>query len=170
MDPMSQGAAVARIRAGVWPALRLLALTMLISLGACSSMVPKLESPRLKVVDVAMTSGDVFNQNFRVRVNVENPNDRELPIKGIDYQLFLQGDSFAEGVSTAPFVVPAKGATDFDLTVRTNFVSSLGRLLTRLNGKKTVEYVIEGKVLLSSGLLRKIPFQSSGSVDLSTKF
>lgn len=170
MDLMSQGAAVARIHAGAWPALRVLALTMLVSLGACSSIAPKLESPRLKVIDVAMTSGDVFNQNFLVRVNVENPNDRELPIKGIDYQLFLQGDSFAEGVSTAPFVVPANGATDFDLTVRTNFVSSLGRLLTRLNGKKTVEYVIEGKVLLSSGLLRKIPFQSSGSVDLSTKF
>jgi len=169
MQPMSQGAAVARIHPCAW-VLRLLALTMLAGLGACSSMVPKLESPHLKVVDVAMTSGDVFNQNFLVRVNVQNPNDRELPVKGIDYRLFLQGDSFAEGMSSAPFVVPARGDTDFEMTVRTNFVSSLGRLLTRLNGKKTVEYVIEGKVLLSSGLLRKIPFQSSGSVDLSTKF
>ncbi len=57
------------------------------------------------------------------RVNVENPNDRELPIKGIDYKLFLEGDSFAEGVSNKPFTVPAQGDTDFDMTVRTNFVS-----------------------------------------------
>lgn len=144
-------------------------VTLLFALGACSTFAPKLESPRLTVMSVAMTSGDMFNQNFLVHLNVQNPNDRELPIKGIDYKLFLQGDSFAEGVTTAPFVVPAQGENQFDITVRTNFVSSLGRLLSRLNGKKSVEYVIEGQVLLSSGLLRKIPFRQSGAVDLATK-
>lgn len=165
-----RGSVTARVQRTTWSLVRLLALAAVFSLAACSSIVPKLETPRLKVINVSMTSGDVFSQNFLVNLNVQNPNDRELPIKGLDYKLFLQGDSFAEGVSTAPFVVPAKGEKNFDLTVRTNFVSSLGRLLTRLNGKKTVEYVIEGKVLLSSGMIRKIPFQESGSVDLSTKF
>ncbi len=146
-----------------------LLVTLLFALGACSTLAPKLEMPRLTVMNVAMTSGDMFNQNFLVHLKVQNPNDRELPIKGIDYKLFLQGDSFAEGLSTAPFVVPVQGEEEFDLTVRTNFVSSLGRLLSRLNGKKSVEYVIEGQVLLSSGMLRKIPFRNSGSVDLTTK-
>ena len=117
---------------------------------------------------IAMTSGDIFSQNFLVHLSVENPNDRELPIKGIEYKLFLQGDSFAEGTSARPFVVPALGETEFDLTVRTNFVSSVGRLLTRLNGKNKVEYIMEGKVLLQSGLVRNIPFQESGTVDLAT--
>lgn len=135
----------------------------------CSSFAPKLEAPRVTIVTVAMTSGDIFSQNFLVHLNVQNPNDRELPIKGIDYKLFLQGDSFAEGMSNAPFVVPALGEKEFDLTVRTNFVSSLGRLLTRLNGKQTAEYVIEGKVMLQSGLIRTIPFRESGSVDLNVK-
>ena len=148
--------------------LRVAALAVLLMFAGCSSLAPKLEAPRLTIVRVAMTSGDIFSQNFLVQLNVQNPNDRELPIKGIDYKLFLQGDSFAEGVSARPFVVPALGETDFDLTVRTNFVSSVGRLLSRLNGKKTVEYIIEGKVLLQSGLVRNIPFQESGTVDLST--
>lgn len=142
---------------------------LFVTLGACSSLAPKLQTPRLTVVNVAMTSGDIFSQSFLVHLNVQNPNDRELPIKGIDYKLFLQGDSFAEGVTTAPFVVPALGEKEFDLTVRTNFVSSLGRLLTRLNGKRTVDYVIEGKVMLESGMIRKIPFRESGSVDLAVK-
>ena len=43
------------------------------------------------------------------------------------------------------------GETEFDMTVRTNFVSSIGRLLTRLNGKTQVEYVFEGKVMLDIG-------------------
>lgn len=142
---------------------------LLVGLSACSAMGPKLETPRLTIVKVAMTSGDIFSQNFLVHLNVQNPNDRELPIKGIEYKLFLQGDSFAEGTSSKSFTVPANAETEFDMTVRTNFVSSVGRLLTRLGGKKTVEYVFEGKVMLASGMIRNIPFQESGSVDLATK-
>src|SRR4051812_2824483 len=148
--------------------LRAAAVAVLLTLAGCSSLAPKIEAPRLTVMRIAMTSGDIFSQNFLVHLNVENPNDRELPIKGIEYQLFLQGDSFAEGTSARPFVVPALGETEFDLTVRTNFVSSVGRLLTRLNGKSKVEYITEGKVLLQSGLVRSIPFQESGTVDLAT--
>ena len=135
---------------------------------ACSMMGPKIEVPRLTLVRVAMTSADIFNQQFLVRIHVENPNDRELPIKGIDYKLFLEGDSFAEGLSNKPFVVPALGETEFDMTVRTNFVSGAGRLLSRLNGRTQVQYVVEGKVLTDIGIAKKIPFQETGTVDLGT--
>lgn len=147
-------------------ALKLL-LACMLSVAGCSSLAPKLDPPRLTIVRVGMTSADIFNQQFLVRLHVQNPNDRELPVRGIDYKLFLQGDSFAEGVSTRPFVVPALGETEFDMTVRTNFVSGVGRLLTRLNGRDQVEYVLEGKVLTDVGMIRRIPFQESGTVSLA---
>jgi LEA14-like dessication related protein len=115
-----------------------------------------------------MTSGDIFSQAFVVRVHVQNPNDRDLPVRGIEYELFLQGDSFAEGVSEKPFVVPALGETEFNLNVRTNFMSGIGRLLSRLNGKDQVEYVFEGTVLTNLGMIKKVPFQESGTVSLAT--
>lgn len=135
-------------------------------LAACSAFGPKIEVPRLTLVRVAMTSADIFNQQFLVRVHVQNPNDRELPIKGIDYKLFLEGDSFAEGLSNKPFVVPALGETEFDMTVRTNFVSGIGRLMSRLNGRDQVQYVVEGKVLTDIGMAKKIPFQETGTVSI----
>ena len=139
---------------------------LVVGLAACSGLGPKLEVPRLTLVRVAMTSADVFNQQFLVRMHVQNPNDRELPVTGIDYKLFLEGDSFAEGVSNKPFVVPAQGETEFDMTVRTNFVSGAARLLSRLNGRAQVQYVIEGKVLTDVGMFKKIPFQETGTVNL----
>jgi LEA14-like dessication related protein len=145
--------------------LRFGTLTTLLVLSACA-FAPKLEAPRLSLVSVQMTSADMFNQQFVVRMNVQNPNDRDLPVNGIDYKLFLEGDSFAEGVSNIPFVIPAAGEKEFDLPVRTNFVSSLGRLLSRLNGKRQVHYVIEGKVMTKLGMIRKVPFSESGTVDL----
>jgi LEA14-like dessication related protein len=148
---------------------RFLLATTLVLLHGCAGLGPKLEAPRLTLVNISMTSADMFSQQFTMRMHVQNPNDRALPIKGIDYQLFLAGDSFAEGVSNVPFTVPALGETEFDLPVRTNFVSSLGRLLSRLNGQEKVSYLIEGEVFLESGLFRKIPFRHSGDVDLALK-
>jgi LEA14-like dessication related protein len=144
---------------------RLLLCAVALFLAGCSALRPDLQVPRLSLVSVAMTSADIFNQQFVVKVNVENPNDRELPITGIDYKLFLEGDSFAEGVSKKPFTVPAQGDIDFDLTVRTNFVSGAGRLLSRLNGREQVNYVVEGKVLTDISMLKKIPFQETGTVN-----
>ena len=136
-------------------------------LTACST--PKLAVPKLAIVSVAMTSADIFNQQFMVRLNVENPNDQELPVTGIDYKLFLEGDSFSEGVSNKPFTVPAKGDTDFDMIVRTNFVSSAGRLVSRLNGRDQVQYVFEGKLLTDVSGSKTIAFQESGTATLKVK-
>ena len=138
------------------------------AISGCSAFVPKIETPRLMLVSAAMTSGDLFSQTFLVRLHVENPNDRELPVRGIEYELFLEGDSFAEGMNNRSFVIPANGETEFDLPVRTHFISSIGRLLTRLNGKQKLQYVLEGKVHTDIGILNKIPFRESGTVDLKT--
>ena len=147
----------------------LLLVTLLITASSCSSLRPDLKAPRLALMAVAMTSADIFNQQFMVRLNVENPNDTELRITGIDYKLFLEGDSFAEGLSNKPFTVPASGDTDFDMIVRTNFVSSAGRLVSRLNGRDQVQYVFEGKLLTDVSGSKKIPFQESGTATFKVK-
>lgn len=143
-----------------------LVVALLVTASSCSTLRPNLKAPRLALVSVAMTSADIFNQQFLVRINVENPNDRELPIKGLDYKLFLEGDGFAEGMMNKPFTVPANGETDFDMTVRTNFVSGVGRLLSRLNGRTQVNYAVEGKLLTDIRFLKKIPFSETGSATI----
>lgn len=147
---------------------RLMVVVALLASGSsCSAFRPELEAPRLALIHVAMTSADIFNQQFLVRVNIQNPNDRELKITGLDYTLFLEGDGFAEGVLNKPFKVPAEGEADFDMTVKTNFVSGIGRLLSRLNGRTQVNYTLQGKLLTDIRFLKKIPFEETGSVNLS---
>ena len=138
-------------------------------LGGCSALAPKLESPQLSLVGIQMMSTDMFAQKFRVRVKVENPNDLELPVRGLDYKIILMGDSFAEGVSSDRFVLPAQGEAEFDMIVTTNFVSSLGRLISRVGGGKleNLDYEIAGEVLLDKGFVKKIPFNHHGQVDIA---
>lgn len=145
----------------------LVVVALLVTASSCSALRPEMEAPRLALIHVAMTSADIFNQQFLVRVNVQNPNKRDLKVTGLDYTLFLEGDGFAEGVLNKPFTIPAEGETDFDMTVRTNFVSGIGRLLSRLNGRTQVNYSLEGKLLTDVRFLKKIPFRETGSVNLT---
>ncbi|HET7204935.1 MAG TPA: LEA type 2 family protein [Steroidobacteraceae bacterium] len=154
---------------GLPVALVALLATTVAMLGGCSAFAPKLETPQLSLLGIQMMSTDMFAQKFRVRVKVENPNDLELPVRGLDYQIILMGDSFAEGVSSDRFVVPAKGEAEFDMVVTTNFVSSLGRLISRVGGGKLedLDYEIAGEVLLDKGFVKKIPFNHHGTVDIA---
>lgn len=138
-------------------------------LAACAGLSTHLESPKVALLSVQMLSTDMFAQKFRVRLKVENPNDLEMPVRGLNYQIFLMGDSFAEGSSTDQFLIPAKGEAEFDLPVTTNFVSSLGRLISRMGGAKleNIDYEIAGEVLVDKGMVRKIPFSHRGKVNFS---
>jgi LEA14-like dessication related protein len=136
---------------------------------ACSSLGSKLEAPRLELLAVQMLSTDMFAQRFKVRVKVINPNDLELPVKGLEYTILMMGDSFAEGTTSESFLLPAMGEAEFDMLVTTNFVSSFGRLLSRVQGGKleNIDYEITGKIMVDKGMLRKIPVNHRGTVDFT---
>jgi len=138
-------------------------------LAACSSLGSNLVAPRLELVGVQMLSTDMFAQRFKVRVKVINPNDLELPVKGLEYTILMMGDSFAEGMTNESFMLPAMGEAEFDMLVTTNFVSSFGRLLSRVQGGKleNIDYEITGKIMVEKGMLRKIPVNHRGTVDFS---
>jgi LEA14-like dessication related protein len=138
-------------------------------LAACSTMPSNLVAPSVEVVGVQIMSTDMFAQRFKLRMLVNNPNDLELPVTGLEYTVLMLGDRFAEGVSNEAFVLPAKGEAEFDMMVTTSFVSSFGRLLSRAGGGKleNIDYEITGKVFVEKGMLRKIPFNHRGTVDFS---
>lgn len=136
---------------------------VMLSLTACATLIPKFETPRLSIVNVELTKSDIFEQRLKVRMRVQNPNDRELPVRGLSYRLEVAGKELANGVSGASFIVPALGEAEFDMDVTANMASTLIRLFG--SGQKLedkVPYRIIGKVSLSSGLLRSIPFEEKG--------
>lgn len=151
-----------------YPAKIFLATLIATVLSGCAALAPRLEVPHISIVGMEVVKGDLWEQRLKVRMRVQNPNDRTLPVRGLSYTLELQGQDVAQGVSAGSFVVPAFGEAEFDMNVTAHAATALLRLL--MGGGKSldtpVEYRIVGKVSLSSGLLRTIPFEERGSFRL----
>jgi LEA14-like dessication related protein len=139
----------------------MLAIWIVLGLSGCSLFVPKLEKPTLSVVTVQLTKGDLWHQELKVRMRVQNPNDRALPVKGISYELAVNGQDFAHGLSGDSFVVPPLGEAEFDMSVSANLASTLIKVLGQSGD--TLEYQLTGKISLSAGLLRSVPFNEHGT-------
>jgi LEA14-like dessication related protein len=131
----------------------------------CAAL-PKFEAPKLSVVALKMQGGDFFSQRLQVRLRVFNPNSRELPISGIAYRIEINDTEIGNGSTAAPFTVPAMGEAEFDMQITANLAGALGKLLSRKNSSEDLAYRLVGDVSLSSGFLRRIPFDERGNVKL----
>ncbi|MCU0758777.1 MAG: LEA type 2 family protein [Steroidobacteraceae bacterium] len=140
------------------------------TLAACTAFAPKLETPKLSIVNVELVKGDLFEQRLRARIKVENPNDRELAVKGITYTIEVGGEEFGRGISGSSFTVPRLGEAEFDMNVTANMAGTLMRLATRAreagSAPDAIDYRIVGKVSLATGMLRSIPFEERGRFKL----
>jgi LEA14-like dessication related protein len=135
-----------------------------LALSGCA-LVPRLQTPRFSIVDIEVHRASFLEQQLRVRVRVENPNDRSLPVQRISYTIYVGGQQFATGTSDASFVVPALGTAEFNMDVTANVAGALFAILGSPHGE-AIAYRMKGEVELSRGWLRSIPFEERGTFTL----
>lgn len=140
------------------------------SLAGCATLGASLESPQLSLVGIRFQGVSFFEQQLQVRLRVKNPNDIALPVRGIDVAFELAGEHFADGVSAQAFEVPARGEAEFDMNVTANAATAVLRILDKGGGRRpeSLDYRIKGKLRTSLGLLRSVPFDEKGTIDVGS--
>ena len=146
---------------------RLTLIILAFSLGGCSLVAPKFTRPNVTVISVELRSGSLLQQNFAVKLNIQNPNDRALPVRGLHTQLNVGGEQIASGVSDRAIVVPAFGESEFDMTITANLALALLKLADKANQHAdTIDYEVTGVANIDLPFLRTLPFRQSGSLNL----
>ena len=115
-----------------------------------------------------MRGGNLLQQNFAVKLNIQNPNDRALPVNGLHVELNVGGEQIASGVSDRAFVVPAQGESEFDMTVKANAALALLKLAAKMDQHAdSIDYDLTGAASIDLPFLRDLPFHQSGSFPLN---
>ena len=141
--------------------VRPLLLALLLCAAGCT---PKFERPILTVTSIDMQSGNILQQNFLVKFQVQNPNDRTLPVSGLHAELNVGGQRIASGVSNRAFVVPPMGQSEFDMTITANMALALVQLANR--HADSIDYEVTGAASLDLPFMHALPFHQTGSFSL----
>ena len=139
---------------------------LMVGLASCSALTSKPESPRVTLVGLKLVSVELLEQRYQVSLRVKNPNTFDLPVRGIDFRLDINGQTFADGVSKQSVDVPAYGENVIDLEVSSNFLQVFRQLQSlEENQSRGFEYRINGR--MATGVYgQKLPFDYSGELQL----
>lgn len=124
------------------------------------------EPPRVSLVSIDPVDLQLFEQRFRVTLRVQNPNSRDITIRGLDYEIVVNDRVFAQGVSGKPVTVPAWG----EETAEVEVVSTLQRVMEQFEGLGTraeasIDYGISGHVNVD-GIPVPVPFEYQDTLTL----
>jgi LEA14-like dessication related protein len=86
---------------------RLVVLLFALGLGACSSLPINALMPKISVTEIGIKRLGLFEQHYDVEMRLTNPNDFDLRIVALDYDLEVNGQAFAKGTSHTPMLIPA---------------------------------------------------------------
>lgn len=146
-------------------ALLLVLLAGLLSLQGCAVFNRSYTEPEVSLANVEMLKANLWEQSFRLRLRVDNPNDRNLPVRGMHYQIQLNNMRLATGVTDRSFTVPAYGSEYFDITVRANMWRHLGTLLRMAEQQQPIDYRIEGHIRTGLFWAPRLSLHEQGTLD-----
>ena len=140
---------------------------LLLALTSCASLSPRFEKPVVNLASIKMGASTGLEQRFILGLRVINPNDRELPIRGMSYTLQAEGFDLGTGVAHDIEPVPAYGEALIPVEVGLSLFNSL-RFVQQFLQKplQQVHYQLNTRLDTGSAWLPKIVISESGSVAL----
>jgi LEA14-like dessication related protein len=143
---------------------RLFALCALITLISGCASLRDLEPPEVRMTSLRPVAGTLMEQQFEVGLAVLNPNNRDVEIDGMDFELEVNGNRLARGVSSEGFTLPRLGETRTTVLVTTSTLNVLRQAIS-LSAAGTIDYRLLGRVHLG-GLAGTLKFDEAGKLSL----
>jgi LEA14-like dessication related protein len=132
----------------------------------CAGLPPGAQPPTVTIADFALDSAGLFEQQFNLRLRIQNPNPEEFRVDGIAFDLDVNDQPFAKGVGNQAVTVPRYGSGFMPVEA----VSTLGGLIKQFRriyqGEKAAfKYRIKGTLSIAGGT--RIPFEQAGDFDFT---
>jgi LEA14-like dessication related protein len=142
---------------------RLLIVLFALGLAACSGLPFNAVAPKVSVADVAIKSLSLFEQRLDVGLRISNPNDFDLTIEALEFELEVNGRPFANGLSRASIRVPAVASAMLRVDAFMQSENLIQQFKTLSPGalKAGVPYRVKGRIKTDQSS-SWIPFDHTG--------
>jgi LEA14-like dessication related protein len=140
-------------------------VTLLLLLNACASALSPVQPPSVSVANLGFVSPGLFEQQLRLDLRVENPNNFGVDVDGLRFDLALAGSEFAHGATSEGFELPALGDVVVPVTIRVP-TNQLIDAVVGLGFERRLDYRLTGDVLLANRLIPRVPFTREGELAL----
>jgi LEA14-like dessication related protein len=132
-------------------------------LGGCAGFMPR--PPSVTLAGMQVIEANLFEQRFAFQLRIQNPNDMEIPITGLNFEVELNGQSFAKGVSDKPVTVPRLGEAILEVKAVSSLAGLLRQIDEALRGNRDgVTYRIRGR--LFTGAFGNFDFDEGGRLEM----
>ncbi len=142
----------------------LMGLVALLALAACTRLGGA-EPPQVHLTDIRLLPGGLLEQRFQVDLRLGNPNDFDLELDGLTFEVELNDMPFARGLSNQSVTVPRLGEAQLRVVASTTLIDVVQQMLV-LGERSDLSYRIAGVVYLRGMTTRKLPYETSGNMRL----
>ena len=153
--------------------MRCLLCVLVLLLSACAGLAGLSQKPEISLAGLDLLELGLFEQRFAMRLRIQNPNEVDLPINGLSFDVELNGQHFAKGLSDKPVTIPRMGEAVLEVTATSNLGSVLKQLRELQKGggeggqegrQNRVDYRMSGRLSLEG--IGSIPFERKGDVQM----
>ncbi len=143
----------------------LITISLAIAVGGCATtddVVP----PRVNLVNIVpAASSGVFEQRFLVDLRISNLNDFDIPINGLSFEMDVNGDYFATGLSNRKVVVRRLDSAVISVETTANSFDLFRQILNAVR-TGAVDYSIKGTAIVGHFGSETVPFRQNGRLNL----
>jgi len=144
--------------------VRSLRLCLLLLTG-CASVFGDVEPPEVSLAGLAFDQPGLFEQRLRLDVRLRNPNDFQLDVERLLFDLEVNDRELGRGWTTESFAVPAFGEALVPVTVVVPTSDLIHRII-ELGTTQRLDYRLTGEARLSNRTFGTVPFEQDGNFAL----
>ena len=131
-------------------ALAAAALVTITSLTTCQTLGSVFSEPKLSLKSMELTGISFTAVDLLCKVNVENPNPIDIPFPEIDWEFFVNNNSFVEGIVKNDQSIKSRSVTVVDIPLRMTYTDLFNAVKSLVDAK-------EADYLLSLGAKFALP-------------